>query len=117
MRSFDENYLIDGAPMLAPDAGVSLHYSDIDASDAGRDEAGFMHRSVVRSKVPTWGFTYSFLTAEELAYLMGLLEGKATFQFTDGEAVRTAYCAKVETTLFDRTHGLYKALQFNIIGC
>ena len=117
MRGFDEYYRIDGAPMLLPDAGVSLHYADIDGSDAGRDEGGFMHRSVVRSKVPTWGFTYSFLTAEELAYLMGLMEGKATFAFTAGEDTCTAYCAKVETTLFDRTHGLYKALQFNIIGC
>lgn len=117
MRSFDENYLVDGAPMLAPDAGVSLHFSDIDDSDAGRDESGFMHRSLVRSKVRTWGFTYSFLTGEEYAYLMGLLGGKETFTFTDGQEACTAYCSKLETSLFSRAHGLHKATQFNIIEC
>lgn len=117
MRSFDTKFLVDGQPMLAPDAGVSLNFSDIDAADAGRDEAGFMHRSLVRSKVRTWGFTYSFLTAEEYGYLMGLLAGKETFSFSDGEETVTAYCAKLETNLFSRKHGLYKATQFNVIEC
>ena len=117
MRSYDENYRIDGQPMLVPDAGVSLRYADLDDSDAGRDEAGFLHRSLVRSKVRTWGFTYSFLTAQEQAYLMGLIEGKATFSFTDWEDTCTAYCSQLETSLFSRKHGLYKATQFHIIEC
>ena len=117
MRSFDPYYKIDGQPMLAADAGVRLQFSDIDDADAGRDEAGFLHRSLVRSKVPTWGFTYSFLTGEELAYLQALLGEKDTFTFTYGEKSCTAYCAKLEVSLFDRTHGLYQGLQFHVIGC
>lgn len=117
MRSLDPQYCIDGVAMLAPDAEVTLHFSDLDADDAGRDEAGFMHRSLVRSKVRTWGFTYACLTAEEYSYLMGLLEGKATFTFTDGETSCTAYCAKTETRLYSRKLGLYKATAFSIIEC
>jgi len=117
MRSFDEQFKIDGQPILTPDAGVSLHLADLDDADAGRDEAGFMHRSLARSKVRTWGFTYSFLSREEQEYLLGLFENKATFTFTDGEKSYTAYCAQVDTNLFSRKHGLYKATKFNIIQC
>ena len=37
--------------MLAPDEGVEMSFEDLDSADAGRDEAGYMHRSVVRYKV------------------------------------------------------------------
>ena len=117
MEALIQDFRIDGRALPAPDAGMEMKFEDIDAADAGRDEAGFLHRSLVRSKVPTWGFTYSFLTGEELAYLQALLGEKDTFTFTYGEKSCTAYCAKLEVSLFDRTHGLYQGLQFHVIGC
>ena len=117
MRAYDTVYKVDGQAMLAPDAGVELGFSDLDAASAGRDEAGFLHRRVLRRGVRTWGFTYSSLTAQELSYLMGLLTGKDTFQFTDDTGTYTAYCTKGQVRLYDRTRGIYQALQFNIIQC
>ena len=57
-------FQIDGQPMYAPDAGLEPSYSDLDSSDSGRDEAGYMHREVVREKVATWPIAYSSLTDE-----------------------------------------------------
>ena len=65
MRATTQLFQINGKPILAPDAEVVVSYSDLDASDAGRDESGFMHRIVVRHKVGSWKFSYSHLTEEE----------------------------------------------------
>ena len=81
-RALTDCYQIDGRPMPAPDAEADFSFTDLDASDSGRTEDGVMHRIVVREKVGAWGFAYSHLTDEELAYLKGLFAGKATFQFT-----------------------------------
>lgn len=122
MRAYDYEYQIDGKPLLLPDAGVELTFSDLDADDAGRDESGFMHRQVVRERVRTWSFSYGSLTHEEYRYLMSLLEGRHVFAFShrglDGRAESvTAYCAKGSITLYNRRLGLYKNFKLNIIEC
>lgn len=122
MRAFDHEYQIDGKPLLLPDAGVDISFTDLDADDAGRDESGFLHRQVVRARVRTWSFSYGTLTREEYRYLLSLLEGKPTFVFSqpgsDGREERiTAYCAKGSVTLYNRRLGLYKNFKLNIIEC
>ena len=71
MRSVTDAFLINGQPMLAPDAEVTVSYEDIDGADAGRDQAGFLHRSLLRCKVPSWNFSYTWLTEEEKHRLGG----------------------------------------------
>ena len=56
---------IDGKSLYAPDCDIEPSYSDLDSSDSGRDEAGYMHREVVREKVATWPIAYSCLTDDE----------------------------------------------------
>lgn len=119
---FIDDYLVDGQPMLVPDADVEMSFSDLDHADSGRDESGFMHRIVVRYRVGTWGFNYSQLTAEEYGYMRTLLAGKAEFTFTypdpNGDRVETkAYCSNNSITYHDARRGLYKNLKFNIIEC
>lgn len=46
-------FQIDGKSLYAPDCDIEPSYSDLDSSDSGRDEAGYMHREVVREKVAT----------------------------------------------------------------
>lgn len=109
-------------PMLAPDAGVEISFSDLDSEDSGRDEGGFMHRSVIRERVRTWGFSYAVLTAEEYRYIDALFRGKSTFPFRfrglDGrEETVQAYCSKGSITLYNQRAGVYKNLKFNIIEC
>ena len=62
-------FQIDGKPMPVPDADVSMSFEDLDAAQAGRDQAGFMHRLPVRRKVGVWDFHYSHLSGETYRYL------------------------------------------------
>lgn len=120
--TFFEAFQIDGMPLLAPDADVQITQTDLDASDAGRDESGVMHRQMVRHRVKTWGFHYATLTAEELRYLESLFAGKAEFTFTykgfDGTmAACQAYCSKDSISYHNAKTGLYKNYQFTVIEC
>ena len=65
-------FQIDGKSLYAPDCDIEPSYSDLDSSDSGRDEAGYMHREVVREKVATWPIAYSCLTDDEYKYTIGL---------------------------------------------
>lgn len=121
-RKFTNEFLIDGAPMLVPDAGVSLELSDLLSDSSGLDESGYTHNFAIRYEIKTWSFSYAWVTAEEYAYIHSLLRGKSTFSFTykdeDG-SVQTvkAYCQKKSVSYWSARRGLYKDLQFDIIEC
>ena len=124
MRKKSDEFLINGKPLLVPDAGVSFDYEDLDDESSGRDEAGFMHRLVLRYKVGKWGFSYETLTEEEKQYMEGLFPNAPTFQFThpdrsDSEkaVVTTCYRSKVGLNWFNSKTGLWKNYKFNIIEC
>ena len=122
MRSKTEKFLINGLPLLAPDGEVSVSYEDLDGSDAGRDQNGKLHRSVVRYKVASWAFRYENLTEEERQYLESLFPDEPTFQFTypsrgDAETLITTECYRSKYGIAWRNirTGLWRGLQFNII--
>ena len=123
MNSLTTLFQINGKPMPAPDRDVELSFQDVDASDAGRDEAGFMHRSVVRRKIGVWGFHYSHLTQQEYAYLCSLLPQGGSFRFTcpgmDGSGSRTvtAYLSNFGILWHSAKTNTYRNLKFNIIEC
>lgn len=122
MRKYDNDFLIDGQPILIPDAGVQINLEDLDSSESGRDESGVMHRIVLREKVRKYSLPYGSLSQEEYLYLMSLFSGKPTFTVekreADGKTISfTAYCAKVGISLYNRRIGLYKNLTLNIIEC
>lgn len=122
MRATDPKFLIDGVPILLPDAGVELQFTDLDSADSGRDEAGFLHRIVLRRGVRTWNLSYSLLTKEEYAYMQRLLLSRDTFPLTyeneQGEqAQTTAYCSNHALSLYDRTLGVYRELKCTVIEC
>lgn len=120
--TYCEEYRVGDLPMLAPDQDVELQYSDLDASDAGRDESGVMHRMVVRRRVRAWAFTYSHLTGEEYAYMQSLFDGRDTFVFTfpkaDGSVdTCKAYCSGGSVLVRNLRTGIYKNYRFSIIEC
>ena len=117
-------YMIDGVPMPAPDAEPVFTFTDLDASDAGRDESGVMHRVVVREKVGSWSFAYSHLTDAEYAALLALFAGKATFAFTHPKPgsstetqVSTCYCSNYSIAWRNARTGTWRNCKFNIIQC
>ena len=124
MRQKTELFLIDGQPMLVPDEDMAVSLEDIDASDAGRDESGFMHRIVVRRDVGKWNFSYAHLTEEEYAYMERLFAGKSSFQFTHPShadrtksVVTTAYRSKHAMSWHSVAAGQFRNYQFAVTEC
>lgn len=124
MRSKTDLFKINGVPMLAPDADFGASYEDLDSADAGRDESGVMHRSVVRYKVGSWNFSYSNLTDEEKQYMESLFPDAATFQFThpsrlDASVPETHKCyrSKYSISWKNAVTGTWSGYGFNIIQC
>lgn len=124
MRAKTELFQINGIPMLVPDAEVAVSFSDLDASDAGRDESGFMHRIVVRHKVGSWKFTYAHLTEEEKQYMENLFSEDATFLFRhpSRENARISeqtlcYRSKYDISWKNARTGLWSGYGFSIIEC
>lgn len=119
-----DRFLINGKPMLIPDAEVGFNYEDIDSSDSGRDQSGFMHRVVIRYKVPSWSFKFAALTDEELCYLESLFPEEPSFQFThpsrlDSSTLEITECyrSKFGIAWQNAATGLWSGCSFNIIEC
>lgn len=122
MRSKTDLFAVNGQPLLAPDGEVSVSFEDLDAADAGRDQNGKLHRSVVRYKVASWSFRYENLTEQERQYLEGLFPDQATFQFThpsrsDASQPETTECyrSKYGISWRNARTGLWRGLQFSVI--
>ena len=122
MRSKTDLFAINGQPMLAPDGGVEVSYEDLDGSDAGWDQNGVLHRSVVRYKVASWSFRYESLTEEERQYMENLFPDNPTFQFThpsrkDAAKAETTECYRSKYGIAWRNArtGLWKGCNFHII--
>ena len=94
-------FQIDGKSLYAPDCDIEPSYSDLDSSDSGRDEAGYMHREVVREKVATWPIAYTHPKA-----------GSSTETETT-----TCYCSKYGIAWHNARQGVWKNMKFNIIEC
>lgn len=119
---FFEEFRVDGQPILVPDADVAVTQTDLDASDAGRDESGVMHRIPVRYRIKTWEFSYTALTGEEYAYMQSLFAGKPQFTFTyredDGNIAHCiAYCSNSSICYHNARLNLYKNYKFTVIEC
>lgn len=117
-------YKIDGKPMLAPDADVTMRFEDLDSAQSGRDESGFMHRIPVRKHVGVWEFSYSHLTREEYAYMMSLLPKGASFVFTHPSRLDSAvpentraYISKYGIVWHCARTDSYRDLKFSVIQC
>ena len=122
MRKYDTEFLIDGQPILVPDADININYEDLDSEESGRDEIGVMHRFVLRTDVRKIPLSYAFLTKEEYLYMESLLRGKKDFQVDcrdhDGSPLSfRAYRSKHSITIFNARSGLYKNYVFNIVEC
>lgn len=120
MRPYYYNLLIDGHPILVPDAGITIEYTDIDAEESGRDESYYMHRIVVRRGVKKWPLVYSDLHREEYLYMESLFKDKDDFVVTyrdhDGQICEcVCYRSKHSITLQNARTGDYRNYNFNIV--
>lgn len=122
MRAYDYNFLIDGEPILVPDADIAVSFEDLDSSESGRDESGVMHRIVLREGMRKIPLSYGFLKAEEYRYMESLFKGRSHFEVEiiglDGDSTKfDAYRSKHSITIRNIKTGLYTNYNFNIIEC
>ena len=125
MRVLTDFFKINGSALYAPDNDMQMQYTDLDSSESGRDDKGYMHRVVLRSKVGTWSFEYTQLTDAEYTYLCNLLDSAgATFSFThpprgagSGAETTTCYCSNYGICWRDARQGIWRNFKFNIIEC
>ena len=117
-------YAIDGKPLLVPDEGVQMQFTDLDSDDSGRDESGVMHRIVVRHKVGVWNFCYSHLTQEEYAYMLSILPKAGCFTFTypkledcTQQESCSAYLSSYSIVWHSARTKDFRNLKFSIIAC
>ncbi len=117
-----DTYAINGAALLPPDENMELSFEDIDDDASGRDESGVMHRVVVRQKVGKWGFRYSYLSAQEFAYMVSILPQSGTFAFTRPSLTQpgtwettNAYLSGYSFLWQGPVSGICRELKFNII--
>ena len=118
---------IDGEPMPEPTEAADIQFSDLESSDSGTDEMGVYHREVLRFGVLTCTLTYGYLTNEDCAYLLDLLQNKTTFQFTCPVAssadnvtqtvTRTCYCSNYGAALQRLKAGVWRDMELQIQEC
>ena len=118
---------IDGNPLPIPTDSPTIDFADIESSDSGADEMGVYHREVLRFGVLSCTLTYGYLTNEDCAYLLGLLQNKTTFQFTCPAAssaadvtqtiTRTCYCANYGAALQRLKAGVWRDMTLEIKEC
>ena len=124
MRKTITLFQVNGKPILVPDAPVGISYEDVDSSDAGRDESGYMHRVMVRNKVGVWSFTYHNLTEAEKNYMENLFGSASVFQFTHPDRIASSqmvttqcYRSKYNLSWRNSKTGLWSNYSFNVIEC
>lgn len=110
--------------MFAPDADIDFSYEDLDDADSGRDESGYMHRIVVRYKVMTGSFVFSFISEEDMKYMESLFPDEPDFDFTrpsrldpDNPVTTRCYRSKYGISWHNARTGLWRNYKFNIIEC
>ena len=122
MRKYYFDLLIDGRPILVPDADITINYEDLDSEESGRDEGGYMHRIILRERVKKILLPYALLSREEYRYMESLFQGKPQFSVDcrdeNGSPLSfIAYRSKHSITIHNAKNGTYKNYSFNIIEC
>ena len=117
MRKFSTEFFVNGKPMLVPDAQVKMTFQDLDDAASGRDESGVMHRFVARYKVPSWEFSYSFLTEQERVYMESLFPEAPTFAFDHPGGHTTCYRSNYAIHYQNARTGLWSGYGFTVIAC
>lgn len=114
MRSLCDFYKLGGKALPVPDGEVVLRKTDLEAPESGRDESGWLHRSVLRQGLGRWEFSWSRVTGEEYAYLAGLLTAPV-LQLTEDGTQLDVFCR--EFSARRQREGLYGSVRLILEQC
>lgn len=83
-------WMVDSSHLYVPAFNTKVEHSNVVGSSSGRSEDGIMRIDWVRRDVRKVYLRYSAMSQHELAYTMGLLQGKEfTFTFRDQGTTQT----------------------------
>ena len=122
MAVLSTTYKVGNSYIYEPNAGYTEEEDSLANEQSGRTDDGVMHITWVRTSYKKWSFSYQGLTASELAYMQGLLQGQ-TFMFSGkfhGTTVTNVpcYCSNNSATVYmNKPSGrsLYTDCTFHII--
>ena len=113
-------WMVDGNHLYIPSAGIKVEHSNLAGSSSGRTEDGVMHIDWIRRDIRKVHLRWSVLTASELDYILGLMQGKEfTLTFKDRGKVQTmnAYSSESSYTYYSAALGedIYTDVSINAI--
>ena len=84
------HWMVGSSHLYVPAYNTKVEHSNVTGSSTGRSEDGIMRIDWVRLDVRKVFLRYSAMSAHELSYTMGLLQGKEfTFTFRDQGTTQT----------------------------
>ena len=114
------SWKVNNSPLYIPSAGIQVEHTNLAGSSSGRTEDGVMHIDWIRRDIRKVSLRWSVLTASELDYVLGLMQGKEfTLTFKDRGIVQTmnAYSSESSYTYYSAALGedLYTDVSINAI--
>ena len=111
---------VNSSPLYIPSAGIKVEHSNLAGSSSGRTEDGVMHIDWVRRDIRKVNLQWSVLTASELDYILGLMQGQEfILTFKDRGKVQTmnAYSSESSYTYYSAALGedIYTDVSINAI--
>ncbi len=111
---------VNSSPLYVPSAGIKVEHTNLAGSSSGRTEDGIMHIDWVRRDIRKVYLQWKVLTASELNYILGLMQGKEfTLTFKDRGQVQTmsAYSSESSYTYYSAALGedIYTDVSINAI--
>ena len=113
-------WMVGSSHLYIPSAGIQVEHSNLAGSSSGRTEDGVMHIDWIRGDIRKVHLRWSVLTASELDYVLGLMQGKEfTLTFKDRGRVQTmnAYSSESSYTYYSAALGgdIYTDVSINAI--
>ena len=112
------SWKINSSPLYIPSAGIQVEHTNLAGSSSGRTEDGIMHIDWIRRDIRKVCLRWSVLTAAELDYVLGLMQGKEfklTFKDRGMKQEMNAYSSESSYTYYSDALGLYTDVSINAI--
>ena len=111
---------VGDSPLYVPSAGIQIEHTNLAGSSSGRTEDGVMHIDWIRRDIRKVNLRWKVLTASELSYVLGLMQGKEfVLTFKDRGAIQTmnAYSSESSYTYYSAALGedIYTDVSINAI--
>ena len=106
---------INSSPLYVPSAGIKVEHTNLAGASSGRTEDGIMHIDWVRRDIRKVYLQWKVLTASELDYVLGLMQGKEfTITFKDRGRVQTMYAYSSESSYTYYSDALGEAIYTDV---